>query len=151
MCCPWTWDFRRTRDARSTTSTTSCKQRHILVLKFYQTQGTQEQQGQRGFTGVCDVAQGLCRSSWSSLRYFIEHIEGATRWGFMVVVVVPWPGTRIICTGPISKIRAGIDGVELVLDKPRAGATGHPTQGAEVSTKEGSTASIHGIRLSHQE
>jgi hypothetical protein len=69
----------------------------------------------------------------------------------MVVAVVPRPGMRIICAGPISKIQAGIDGAELVLDKPRAGATGHPTQGAEVSTREGSTASIHGRRLSHQE
>jgi hypothetical protein len=58
---------------------------------------------------------------------------------------------RIICAGPISKIRAGIDGAELALDKPRAGATDHPTQGAEVSTREGNTTNIHGRRLSHQE
>jgi hypothetical protein len=69
----------------------------------------------------------------------------------MDVAVVPRPGMRIICAGPISKIRAGRDELEVALDKPRAGATGHPTQGAEVSTREGSTASIHGRRLSHQE
>jgi hypothetical protein len=38
----------------------------------------------------------------------------------MAVVVVPRPGMRIICAGPISKIRAGRDGVEVALDKPRA-------------------------------
>nr|ACN34910.1 unknown [Zea mays] len=66
MCCPWTWDFRRTLDARSTTSTTS---------------------------GVCDVAQGLCRSSWSSLQYFIEHVEGATRRS-VVAAAAPWTRAR---------------------------------------------------------
>jgi hypothetical protein len=38
----------------------------------------------------------------------------------MAVAVVPWSGMRIICAGPISKIRAGRDGVEVALDKPRA-------------------------------
>jgi hypothetical protein len=43
----------------------------------------------------------------------------------MAVAALPRPGLRIICAGPISKIRAGRDGVEVVLDKPSAGATGH--------------------------
>jgi hypothetical protein len=64
-----------------------------------------------------------------------------TRWGFMAVAAISRPGLRIICAGPISKIRAGRDEVKVALDKPSAGATGH----GEVEVRPSGAPAMEGV------
>jgi hypothetical protein len=50
--------------------------------------------GNKGGAGGIHLLQK--RGGHCLLRYSVEHVEGATRWGFMVVAAIPRPGLKII-------------------------------------------------------